>query len=108
MKNYLQDALRKEFNLKDNYTNWKYEEDISDGRSFIHRVSVATAIDSNKCDWIYIVIGIQRSENSDFEIKGFMNFRRGEDDDPGRVLGRMAICLERTDIVFEDIFSYGV
>lgn len=56
--------------------------------SFIYKVAVMTAIDSNKCDFAHVVIGTQRYKDSEPELKGYLYFCEGENDDMGRVIER--------------------
>ena len=64
LRNYLSDKIGNE-----EYYTFDYKEDVNkdaltddwieNRTSFIYKVGVLTAIDSNKCDFIHIVIGTQ-------------------------------------------------
>jgi hypothetical protein len=58
--------------------------------SYIWKVGVLALIDPNKCDWITLYIGTKRDEKSTPELIGTINFRGGENDDPGRTITRLA------------------
>jgi len=98
MENYLKEKLKAISEFNDEWTTWDYSEDVNEDAltdawlenrtSYIYRVGVLCAIDSNKCDWMHIAIGTQRRKNSDIELKGVFNFNKGENDDMGRVIGR--------------------
>jgi hypothetical protein len=69
--------------------------------SYIYKVAVMTAIDWNKCDFAHIVIGTQRNENAKPELKGYLYFDRGENDDMGRVIERAFKLLQYIHPAFE-------
>lgn len=103
MKAILKNYLASKYNLLDSYTSWFYSEDVNDDAltdawldkrtSYIYKVGVLCAIDSNKCDWANVVIGVQRSNESEVEIKGEFDFNEGENDDMGRVIDRAVQIL---------------
>ena len=82
-------------------------EDVTTGdwlenrTSFIYKVGVLAAIDNNKCDYVYIAIGTQRTESSEPVLKGSFYFNQGENDDMGRVIKRALNCLEFIHSAFE-------
>lgn len=90
---------------------WIYKEDanqdaltdewLENRTSYIYKVGVLCAIDSNKCDFVHIAIGTQRDQNSTPELKGSFYFDEGENDDMGRVIKRAIQCLELIHPVFE-------
>jgi hypothetical protein len=82
------------------------DEWLNKGTSYIYKVGVFAAIDSNKCDYLHIVIGTQRDDVSTPEIKGYFYFSEGENDDVARVMSRAMRCLERMHPVFEQREEY--
>ena len=104
MKSFLENELKTTFDIG-NYTSWFYEESINDPKSFIYKVAVCCAIDSNKADWCIIALGTQRAVGFSPEIHGTMRFKRGENDDPGNILRRMTELLEKAGPLFEGIIS---
>lgn len=111
MKEFLKNHLESISEFNKDWTVWDYAEDVNpdalsddwleNRTSYIYKVGVLTAIDANKCDWVEVVIGCQRSENSDIEIKGVLNFQDGENDDIGRVLERTINLLKTIHPVFD-------
>ena len=111
MEQYLKEQLKGISEFDDDWTNWQYSEDVNedaltdawlDNRtSYIYKVGVMCAIDSNKCDWVHVAIGVQRSENSDMELKGVFHFNEGENDDMGRVVDRAFKLMQYTHPAFE-------
>lgn len=111
----MRDELLKEFDPKlAEYGVIEYREDLNpdaltdawlkNETSYIYKVGVLSLIDANKCDWIHLVIGIQRGKDSRVEIIGKLSFTDGENDDPGRVLKRAMRLLYDTHPVFEELF----
>lgn len=98
MEKQLKEILKSGNNFNEDWTTWKYSEDINkdaltddwleNNTSYIYKVGVLLAIDYNKCDWVNIAIGTQRYENSNVELKGTFNFNKGENDDIGSVIDR--------------------
>jgi len=96
LKEHLISSIEKTFD--DDWTSWRYHQSINpdaltrewlDNRtSYIYKVGVLCAIDANKCDWVHVVIGVQRNESSPPEVKGMLYFDEGENDDIGRVMKR--------------------
>lgn len=111
MKKFLKKHLKTISKLDDKYTSWEYSEDVNldalsdewleNRTSFIYKVGVLCAIDSNKCDWVHIAIGTQRSKDSEMEIKGTFYFNEGENDDMGRVIDRAFKLLQHIHPAFE-------
>lgn len=69
--------------------------------SYIYKVAVLTAIDKDKCDYAHVVIGTQRADRSEPELKGYFYFSEGENDDIGRVIERAFDLLKSIHPVFE-------
>lgn len=90
-------------NISEEWANFEYSENTDTGKyGFIDKVAVMAAIDSNKCDWVYIAIGVQRNRNNPFEIKGYFHFHQGENDDIGSVLKRTFEEIKYLNPVFEE------
>lgn len=97
MEQFLKKELLKKIG-KSEYYSFDYSENknndaLSDAwlenrTSYIYKVGVMTAIDNNKCDFVHVVIGTQRGENSEPELKGYFYFGEGENDDIGRTMKR--------------------
>lgn len=111
MKQFLKDHLKTITEFDEHWTNWQYSENVNpdalsedwleNQTSCIYKVSVLCAIDANKCDWVHVAIGTQRSENSEMEIKGVFYFNEGENDDMGRVIDRAFKLMQYTHPAFE-------
>jgi len=115
-KNKMEELLNKHLDsiteLDEDWTVLEYSEDVNkdalsddwleNRTSFIYKVGVLCAIDRNKCDWVYVVIGTQRGENSKPEVKGTFYFNKGENDDIGRVIKRAFDCMKIIHPVFEE------
>jgi len=111
LKQYLMDKnpKMKEYD-DDGMYFWQYHEDVNkdaltedwleNSTSYIYKVGVLCAIDSNKCDFVHIAIGTQRDDKCTPEIKGSFYFNEGENDDMGRVIKRAIECLEFIHPVF--------
>lgn len=111
----IEDSLRAYFKEKCGFNkdsvSYQYEEDVNkdaatdkwldNGTSFVWKVGVLTAIDTNKCDWVHFALAIQKTPHSEVDIIGHFNFCDGENDDIGRVLERMIKCLKAIHPVFE-------
>lgn len=112
MEDFLKKHLQAVTELHEDWTTWRYMEDVNkdalsddwleNRTSFIYKVGILAAIDANKCDWVYVVIGMQRSEHSAIQIIGVLHFEEGENDDMGRVIKRFSGLLARTHPAFED------
>jgi len=110
MKEYLELELSKKIGNSENYT-FNYLEDnnldvinntwLENRTSYIYKVAVMTAIDSNKCDFAHVVIVTQRSINAKPELKGYLYFREGENDDMGAVIQRAFELLKCMHPAFE-------
>jgi len=74
---------------------------LNNRTSYIYKVGVMAAIDRNKCDFAHVVIGTQRGENSEPELKGYFYFNEGENDDMGRVIERAFKLLQYIHPAFE-------
>lgn len=61
---------------------------LESNTSYIWKIGVLLAIDSNKADWIYAVIGYQRRPDSKPEHLGTMYFPEGENDDVEQTMVR--------------------
>lgn len=70
--------------------------------SYIWKVGVLMATDSNKCDWVNVFIGHQRGEGEAFEFIGHLFWRDGENDDIGRSLSRYLQCMRSSDSLFDN------
>jgi hypothetical protein len=113
MKQVLIDHLKSKQNLPEDWTSYGYREDInldalSDAwlekrTSYIYKVGVLTAIDANKCDWVCIVIGMQRDKDSEVTVIGVLDFIDGENDDISRVIKRSITMLQYMHPVFDEI-----
>ena len=111
MEEFLKDHLNTVSELSDEWTHWDYSEDTNtdalsdewlDNRtSYIYKVGVLCAIDSNKCDWAYIAIGTQRTDQHAPEVKGVFHFNQGENDDMGRVMDRAMNMIRLAHPAFE-------
>ena len=105
LRNYLSDKIGDE-----KYYTFDYKEDVNKDAltndwlesrtSYIYKVGVLTAIDSNKCDFIHIAIGTQRSDIFEPEFKGYFYFNEGENDDVARVINRAVNLLKNIHPVF--------
>ena len=112
MKEFLKEHLKSISEFNDEWTSWEYSEDVNEDAntdawlenrtSYVYKVGVLCAIDSNKLDWIYAAIGTQRKDGSGFEIKGTFHFERGENDDVGRVIKRALDCMKFINPIFEE------
>lgn len=84
MKQFLKDYLLNEKNIISEYYNFHYSEDVNNDAlsedwlenrtSYIYKIAVLTAINSNKCDYVHVVIASMRGENTTPEIKGYFYF----------------------------------
>ncbi len=103
MKERLKSHLELLHTFNPDWTTWRYDENINvdalsdewlkNGTSYIYKVGVLCAIDSNKCDWVWVAIGTQRSHSADIEVKGMFHFCEGENDDMGRtILRALELC----------------
>ena len=111
MRQTLEDHLRSIIDLNEDRTTYRYSENINndalngtwlDNRtSYIYKVAVLCAIDSNKCDWAHIVIGTQRTDYSQGEVKGVFSFNQGENDDIGRVISRAFDLIKLSHHAFD-------
>ena len=107
LRNYLSDKIGDE-----KYYTFDYKEDVNkdaltndwleNRTSYIYKVGVLTAIDSNKCDFIHIAIGTQRSDIFEPEFKGYFYFDEGENDDVARVINRAVNLLKNIHPVFNN------
>lgn len=109
----MEQTLRKHFSNRglEECGYWCYQESVSpdaltsawlDNRtSYIWKVGVLTVIDSNKCDWVHLVVGMQRDDKSDPIIIGELYFPQGENDDIARVLQRTIELLKPIHPVFD-------
>lgn len=110
MEDFLKEELLKHIK-NDDYYSFSYQEDINNDAltdawleketSYIYKVAVMTAIDSNKFDFAHVVIGVQREQNSDYQLKGYLYFSEGENDDMGRVIKRSLDLLEYMHSAFK-------
>ena len=111
MEQFLKDHLKTISEFNEDWTSWQYSEDVNtdalsedwleNRTSYIYKVGVLCAIDANKCDWVHIAIGTQRSENSEMEVKGVFYFNEGENDDMGRVIDRAFKLIQYTHPAFD-------
>lgn len=112
MEDILKEHLKTVTQFDEDWTNWRYSEDVSEDAltedwlenrtSYIYKVGILAAIDANKCDWVYVAIGTQRGEHSPVQIIGVLHFEEGENDDMGRVIKRVSQLLAYTHPAFED------
>lgn len=110
MEKFLRDYLKEKI-ANEAYYSFDYSEDINkdalsdkwltNRTSYIYKVAVLTAIDRNKCDYAHVVIGTQRNDESDHEIKGYFHFCRGENDDMGKTIERAVSMLKLVHPAFE-------
>ena len=110
MEEFLKEELLKKIDCPE-YCSYYYLEDnnndvligawLDNRTSFIYKVAVMAAIDSNKCDYAHVVIGVQRNEKFEPELKGYFYFSRGENDDMGRVIERAFKILQYIHPAFE-------
>lgn len=111
MKNELKKVLLSQQNFYKEGAVFDYSESINEDAlsedwlknrtSYIYKVGVLTAIDSNKCDWVYVVIGSQRHPKSPVQIIGILHFESGENDDIRSVIDRAVDLLNYSHPVFE-------
>lgn len=104
MEQFLKDYLLIEKKINPEYYHFKYSEDVNNDAlsedwlenrtSYIYKVGVLAAIDSNKCDFVHVAIASMRGENSMSEIKGYFHFDKGENDDMGRTIERAFKLLQ--------------
>jgi len=105
MEQFLKEELKKTYSdIEDGCVHYNYSEninkDVDNGTwlenksSYIHKVAILTAIDNNKCDYVNIIIGTQRSKNSTPKIIGTFDFSNGENDDMGKVIKRAIDLLQ--------------
>jgi len=110
MEKFLKSELKRIYDLDEEYVFYEFGSDLSEHaltekwlkkrKSYIYEVSALAAIDSNKCDYVYIAIGVKRSDTSEPELKGTFYFEEGENDDIGRVLKRAFKVLKGLHDVF--------
>ena len=110
MEQFLKDELKRIFQFDEDWTHWEYNEHlntdaisdawIENNNSFIYRVGVLSAIDSNKCDWVHVIIGVERSKDTKFKVIGEFHFNQGENDDIGRVMDRSFYLIKNMHPVF--------
>lgn len=110
MKKFLKEEILKKV-VKPEFYSFDYAENknndaltekwLENRTSYIYKVGVLTAMDSNKCDFVHVVIGTQRDENSEPELKGYFWFGEGENDDMGRVIERAFELLKSIHPAFE-------
>lgn len=108
----LQKYLLDQTKLTLDYCAVGYQENVNEdaltdkwletGTSYIWKVGVITAIDPNKCDWVYLAIGTQRSPRWPVDIIGHLSFKRGENDDIRATIDRAIKSLEMIHPVFEN------
>jgi len=111
MKELLTERLKLIYNIDDDYTCWHYREDVNKdalsrdwldkGTSYIYKVAIVLAIDSNKCDWVYAAIGTQRGDKSSPICLGTLHFAEGENDDMGRTIKRALELMQYTHGAFD-------
>lgn len=110
MQNFLKQEILKHITIPDLYA-FRFAESknedaltgawLTSRTSYIYNVGVLAAIDSNKCDFVHVVIATQRGINSDPELKGYFYFNQGENDDMGRVIQRSFELLKSIHPAFE-------
>ncbi len=76
------------------------DEWLEKGTSYIWKVGTLALVDSNKCDWVILLIGHKRSENAKCEHIGTLHWLDGENDDIGRCLDRYLDCARELHPVF--------
>lgn len=72
--------------------------------SYIWKVGVLCLTDSNKCDWVNVLVGVQRDKETEPYLVAKFYFPEGENDDCGRVINRAMRMLEWMHPTFEEIF----
>lgn len=75
---------------------------LEEGTSYIWKVSVLAAWDSNKFDHARVFIGHQRGPHFSPEFIGMLHWHDGENDDIGRCLRRYVELLDTMHPVFAD------
>ncbi len=88
----------------------KYEESVNpdalttqwlkNESSYIWKIATLAFIDSNKRDWVTVLIGQQRDDKTMPTLIGNFSFEQGENDDIARTLGRVFTLLGQSDVVF--------
>lgn len=76
---------------------------LNNGTSYIWKVGVLVLTDRNKCDWVNVLVGVQRSPEETPYLIGKLNFPEGENDDCGRVLSRAMNLIKYTYPIFEEL-----
>ena len=112
MKELLTTSLKSIQTLQSDDAYWQYSEDVNNdalsdawlenSTSYIYKIGIVAAIDSNKCDWVYVAIGMQRTEHSSPIVIGTLHFKEGENDDMGRTIKRASTLLAYLHPAFED------
>ena len=114
-KSSMKEFLLQKADLSEYLKEWcqiKYRENINPdaingdawldkGTTYIWKVGVLAVIDANKCDWVQVLIGHQRSPDRPMEFIGKLNWQDGENDDIGRSLDRYLDLMRSMDTVFE-------
>lgn len=67
-----------------------------DGSSFIWKVGLLAVVDSNKADWVKVLIATEHQPGC-VEMMGKMDFPKGVNDDVGRVLNRVFSLFTKLD-----------
>jgi hypothetical protein len=111
MKEFLEKEILKYID-NPQYYNFKYNENINEdaltedwlknNTSWIYKVAILTAIDSNKCDFVDVIIGTQRHKSSEPKFVGYFTFFDGENHDIPRVIKRIIDLLKINNDVFID------
>jgi len=111
MQEFLRRALVERYNINDDGLFYEYREDVNadansnawleNGTSYIYKVATLCAIDSDKCDYVYMAIGVQREHYAPQELKATFYFDEGENDDIGRVLNRALKLIQISHPAFE-------
>lgn len=108
-KRYLEDRKNQE---SDSYGYSIYyksdiEEDALSGdwlenrTSYVWKVGIAAFVDANKCDWVYVYIGHQRSDSSTPQFIGCLYWENGENDDIPRSVDRYLKIMKKIPVFWD-------
>ncbi len=111
MEQFLKDYLVNKKQVEPEFYHFDYSEDINQDAitgdwlenrtSYIYKIGVLAAIDNNKCDYVSIAFSSMRGENSQPEIKGYLEFSQGENDDIGSTMDRAFKLIQHMHPAFE-------
>ena len=111
MEKFLKDYLLNEKKINPSYYHFRYSENINpdalsddwleNRTSYIYKVGVLVATDSNKCDFAHVAFGSMRDDQSEPQLKGYLYFEEGENDDMGRTIQRAFEMMQYLHPAFE-------